>query len=528
MELRALLHSVYRTIVRSFFARCGQLSASSCYIEEELSLNPAGGESTASNLDLSGIKRGPIVAALVIGAFVAILNETLLNIAFPDLMIEFGLTAATIQWLSTAYMLVIGILVPVTALLQLWFTTRQMFLSAMILFLVGTILCGVAPSFEMLLIGRIIQALGTGLMLPVMMNTILAIFPPDQRGGAMGMIGLVIMFGPAIGPTLAGLLIEQLDWRWLFYSVIPLAAFSIIFAFVFLKNVSELTRPKVDIVSILLSTIGFGGLVYSFSKSGEIGWHEQEVYLTLIAGIIGLLLFVWRQLVVKEPILDLRAFKFPMFSLVTILMLVMMMTLFSTMIIMPLYLQNVLLLSAFAAGLTMMPGGIVNGIMAPVSGKLFDKFGPRVLVIPGLILIVLSIWLFTGLTSEWSRGHVIAVNILMMVGISLVMMPAQTTALNQLPRSLYPHGTAIMNTLQQVAGAIGTALFISVMTSGSKDYISGLDNPAAAGPQDIIQATVAGMHDAFTLAFIISIAALVLGFFIKPTKAPEEQAKQAA
>lgn len=466
------------------------------------------------------IKRGPIVAALIIGAFVSILNETLLNIAFPDLMKQFEVPMSTIQWLATVYMLVIGILVPVTALLQQWFTTRQMFLTAMGLFLIGTILCGVAPSFGVLLVGRIVQALGTGLMLPVLMNTILLIFKPEERGGAMGMIGLVIMFGPAIGPTLSGLIVDSFSWRWLFYFVIPLAAFSIVFAAVFLRNVSEVTKPKVDIVSIMLSTIGFGGIVYGFSKAGELSWTAPEVYWTLIAGGIAMVLFVWRQLVVKEPILNLRAFRYPMFSLVTVLILVLMMTLFSTMITLPVFMQNALLMTAFTAGLTLMPGGIVNGIMAPISGKLFDKFGPRVLVIPGLVLILIAIWLFTGIEATTTSGYIVALHIVLMIGISLVMMPAQTTGLNQLPRHLYPHGTAIMNTLSQVSGAIGTALFITVMSRGTKGYLKSSADPT--NPAEAVNGLVAGMQDAFTLAFMIGIAALVLGFFIKRVKAPEE------
>ncbi|SEU09017.1 MFS transporter, DHA2 family, lincomycin resistance protein [Paenibacillus sp. NFR01] len=470
-----------------------------------------------SNQDLTGIKRGPIVASLIIGAFVAILNETLLNIAFPDLMIEFGITAATIQWLSTAYMLVIGILVPVTALLQQWFTTRQMFLSAMILFLVGTIICGVAPAFSILLVGRVVQALGTGLMLPVMMNTILVIYPPEKRGGAMGMIGLVIMFGPAIGPTLAGLIIDQLNWRWLFYLVVPLAAFSIIFAASYLRNVSDLTKPKVDVLAIVLSSVAFGGIVYGFSKAGEGSWSAPEVIWTLVAGGISLVLFVIRQLTVREPILDLRAFKYPMFTLVTVMMLVLMMTLFSTMILLPLFLQTALMMTAFKAGLTLMPGGIVNGIMAPVSGKLFDKFGPRVLVIPGLILVLLAVWLFTGISVETTTAHVVTLHIILLIGISLVMMPAQTTGLNQLPRHLYPHGTAILNTLQQVSGAIGTALFISIMSSGTKDYLATATNPNPA------EGLVAGLHDAFVVALCIGFLALVLGFFIKRVQPPQEE-----
>jgi len=475
-----------------------------------------------SSIDLSGIKRGPIITALIIGAFVAILNETLLNIAFPDLMKEFNIGASTIQWLSTIYMLVIGILVPVTALLQQWFTTRQMFLSAMILFFVGTIICGFAPSFEVLLIGRIVQALGTGLLLPVMMNTVLAIYPPEQRGGAMGMIGLVIMFGPAIGPTLSGLIIDQLNWRWLFFLVVPLALFSILFAAWYLRNVTELTKPKVDILSIILSSIGFGGIVYGFSKAGESGWGDPLVVWTLVAGGIGLVLFIIRQLLVREPILDLRAFKYPMFTLVTLLLLVLMMTLFSTMILLPLFLQTALMMTAFKAGLTLMPGGIVNGIMAPISGKLFDKFGPRVLVIPGLVLVLVALGLFTGISLETSAGYVVTLHIILLIGISLVMMPAQTTGLNQLPRHMYPHGTAILNTLQQVSGAVGTALFISIMSSGSKKYLATAENPTEAG------AMVAGMHNAFLIACIVGFIALVIGLFIKKTTAPVEEQQKAA
>lgn len=471
-------------------------------------------------LDLSRIKRGPIVAALIIGAFVSILNETLLNIAFPDLMTEFNITTSTVQWLSTAYMLVVGILVPITALLQQWFSTRQMFIGAMALFLVGTVVCGVAPEFGVLLTGRVIQALGTGLMLPVLMNTILVIFPPENRGAAMGMIGLVIMTAPAIGPTLSGLIIQSLDWRWLFFLIVPLAAFSIVFAAFYLKNVTEPTKPKVDVLSILLSTIGFGGIVYGFSSAGNGTWSDPEVVWSIVAGGVGLLLFVWRQLVMKTPMLDLRTFRYPMFALVTVLMLVLMMSMFSTMIMLPLFLQNVLGLTALAAGLVLMPGGLVNGIMAPVSGKLFDKFGPKVLVIPGLALLVLSIFLFSQIDADWSRGYVILVHIIMMIGISLVMMPAQTTALNQLPQKLHPHGTAILNTLQQVAGAIGTALFISIMSSGAKNHV------IETGDPNPITSMVAGLHDAFMVGMYLAICAFVLGIFVKRTYSKEEtQAK---
>ncbi|MBX4151246.1 MDR family MFS transporter [Paenibacillus lautus] len=477
---------------------------------------------SSAKIDLSKIKRGPIVAALIIGAFVSILNETLLNIAFPSLMEQFGIGESTVQWLSTSYMLVVGILVPVTALLQLWFTTRQMFIGAMTLFLIGTIICGFSPVFGVLLVGRILQAVGTGLMLPVLMNTILSIYPPQNRGAAMGMIGLVIMTAPAIGPTLSGLIVDALNWRWLFYLVIPLAAFSIIFAAVFLKNVSVLTKPKVDYISIILSTIGFGGIVYGFSSAGEGTWSDPKVIWCIAAGAISLLFFVWRQLKMKEPMLDLRTFKFPMFSLVTVLMLVLMMSMFSTMIMLPLFLQNALGLTALAAGLVMMPGGIINGLMAPITGKLFDKFGPRVLIIPGLALLSIAIFLFSRIDASWTGGYVIFLHVMMMIGISMVMMPAQTTALNQLPRLLYPHGTAIMNTLQQVAGAVGMALFISIMTAGAKNYVE------TTGDLNPVESMVAGLHNAFVIGLVLAIIALVLGLFVKRTTSPVEEEQSAA
>nr|WP_273840197.1 DHA2 family efflux MFS transporter permease subunit [Halalkalibacter alkalisediminis] len=469
------------------------------------------------------VKRAPIMISLIIGAFFAILNETLLNVALTDLMAEFGVTHSTIQWLSTGFMLVVGILIPITALLSGWFTTRQMFLGAMILFTIGTIISGFAPNFSTLLVGRLVQASGTGLLLPVMMNTILIIFPPEKRGAAMGMMGLVIMFAPALGPTLSGLIIEALNWRWLFFIVIPFAVFSIVFAMIFLKNVSELTKPKVDVLSILLSTVGFGGIVYGFSSAGEgdAGLTNPEVYITIIVGFISLILFVLRQLKLKEPMLDVRAFKSPMFALTTVLLIIVMMSMFSTMIILPMFLQSGLLLSAYVAGLALLPGGILNGFMSPIAGKLFDKFGPRALIIPGSVLLVIVIWQFTTVTTTTSLTTFIVLHSLLMIAVSLIMMPGQTNGLNELPRRYYPHGTAILNTLQQVAGAIGIAFFISIMSNSSIRYIENTDPSTVANIQ--AEAMTVGVQGAFKVALAFAIIGFILTLFIKRTKAPIEE-----
>ncbi|WP_223869564.1 MDR family MFS transporter [Paenibacillus sabuli] len=487
----------------------------------------------APHRDLGEVKRLPILISLIIGAFFSILNETLLNIAFYDLTIDLEVPYSTIQWLSTSYMLTVGILIPVSALLVQWFTTRQMFLGAMILFSLGTLICGLAPEFPVLLVGRIVQALGTGLMLPVMMNTILILYPPEKRGAAMGSMGLVIMFAPAIGPTLSGLILESLHWRWLFFLVLPFAIFAVIFAAAFLKNVSDVTKPRVDILSILLSTIGFGGIVFGFSSAGEggaggeghAGWSSPQVYWSIIVGGVALLLFIWRQLKSREPMLDLRAFKFPMFGLTAVLLIIVMMSLFSTMLLLPIFLQQGLLMTAFAAGLVMLPGGALNGVLSPFMGRLFDKFGPRVLVIPGTILLIAVMYMFTRINLETTSGYLILLHCLMMVALAMIMMPAQTNGLNQLPRRYYPHGTAILNTLQQVAGAIGVAFFISIMTRGSNRYLAGSSDPTS--PQELLVALKEGVQGSFHIGMYLAIGALVLALFIRRTKAPEEQAAQA-
>lgn len=486
-------------------------------------MNTTAASPSSVSPDFGNVKRLPILISLIIGAFFTILNETLLNIAFPMLADELQVTPSTLQWLATGYMLVVAVLIPASALLVQWFTTRQMFLGALIVFTIGTIVCGFAPGFSVLLIGRLLQAVGTGLMMPVMMNTILVLYPPEKRGAAMGSIGLVMMFAPAIGPTLSGLILEVLPWRWLFYLVIPFSMFSIIFAFIYLKNVSNPTKPKVDLVSIILSTIGFGGIVYGFSSSGQSGWSSPEVYLTAIIGAIALLMFSIRQLKLKEPLLDLRAFRFPMFTVTAILLIIMMMTLFSTMSLLPFMFQGPLMMSVFASGLLMLPGSLLNGLISPITGKLFDKFGPRALIIPGTGFLVIIMWFFTQVSATTSKSTFLILHICLMVAISMIMMPTQTNGLNQLPVRYYPHGTAILNTLSQVAGAIGVSFFISVMTSGQQAFVieKAVDPTAAEYPQIMLEGLSVGVHNAFLIGFGFAIFAFIVAFFTKRSVSPE-------
>lgn len=482
-------------------------------------MNSMNSTASSHSSELGNVKRLPILISLIIGAFFSILNETLLGVAFPQLMVELNVSASTLQWLTTGYMLVVAVLIPVSALLVQWFTTRQVFLGAMIIFTAGTLVSGIAPGFSILLIGRILQAAGTGLLMPVLMNTILLIYPPEKRGAAMGSIGLVMMFAPAIGPTLSGIILDSLEWRWLFYIVIPFAILSIIFAFIYLKNVSVPTKPKVDVLSIMLSTIGFGGIVYGFSSSGK-GWGSLEVYGMIVLGIAALLLFVIRQLKLKEPLLDLRAFKYPMFTLTTILLSIMMMTMFSTMTLLPFLFQGALGLTVYATGLIMLPGSLLNGLLSPITGKLFDRFGPRAIVIPGTIILAIVMGFFTQVTASTPKMVFIILHVSMMVSISMIMMPTQTNGLNQLPRRYYPHGTAILNTLSQVAGAIGVAFFISIMASGQRSYLEKSSDPTA--PAQLTEAMVSGVHNAFLIGFGLAVLAVVVALFTKRSQTPKD------
>ncbi|NIK77209.1 DHA2 family lincomycin resistance protein-like MFS transporter [Paenibacillus castaneae] len=460
----------------------------------------------------------PIMISLLIAGFIGMFSETALNVALSDLIQIFNISEATVQWLTTGYLLTLGILVPISGLLLQWFTTRQLFIAALSFSIIGTLVAALAPGFEMLMAARVIQAIGTALLLPLMFNTILIIFPAEKRGAAMGIIGLVIMVAPAVGPTIAGLLIENLSWHWIFWLSFPFLVIALLFGIAFMQNVTTITKPKIDVFSIVMSTIGFGGIVFAFSSAGEsdTGWGSSKVIISMIVGVLALVIFAVRQLTMKQPIMNLRAFKFPMFVVGTSMVFICMMVILSSMLVLPMFLIRGLGLSALTAGLMMLPGGLINGIMSPIMGGLFDKYGPKWLVIPGLVIVAAVLWFFSGVTTASTLTLIIVLHSCLMIGISMVWMPAQTNGLNQLPRELYPDGTAIMNTLQQVAGAIGTAVAVSVMTAGISSYMKGVADPTdpANGPL----AMTSGIQNAFVFATIVAIAGLILAFFIKRVK----------
>lgn len=456
------------------------------------------------------IKTLPIMLSLIIGAFFAILNETLLNIALTTLMDQFDITLPTVQWMATGFMLVMGIVIPVSALLIQWFTTRQLFLGTMIIFTLGTAIAASAPTFGILLTGRLIQAVGTGMLMPIMFNVFLLMYPPHKRGRIMGIVGLVIMFAPAIGPTLSGIIVEYLGWRFLFITVIPFSLFSIVFAYFFLVNVSEVTRPKIDILSILFSTVGFGATIYGFSSVGEseAGFLSPVVLVSLLLGISGIFLFAYRQLHLDDPIMDLRVFKYPMYRHAVIMFVIIIMAMFASEIILPIYMQGPLALSAATAGILLLPGSLLNGALSPFMGQLFDKVGPRPMMIPATLVLSGTMFMMSRLDTDSSVWMIVIGFLLLMVSVSAIMMPAQTNGLNQLPKRLYPHGTAVISTLQPMAGAIGVSVFISILNARQANYLSNAETPD--DPATIDLAMVAGVELVYFTAFIFSIVAVVM------------------
>lgn len=463
------------------------------------------------NKDLDAIQKSsklPIIAVLIGGSFLAILNQTLLATAIPHIMNDLNLTENTAQWLTTIFMLVNGIMIPITAFLMETFSTRRLFLTSMSIFAIGTLFCVLAPNFPLLMVGRIVQATGAGITMPLMMTVLILIFPIEKRGVAMGVVGLVISFAPAIGPALSGWLLQYFHWKSLFYIVLPLALIDIVFAFIYMKDVITRTYPKVDLLSIFLSTLGFGGLLYGFSSAGNNGWSSMTVIGSLICGAIALTIFIIRQFKLKQPILEFRVFKNRTFTITTIIGMIAFMGLIAAETILPIYMQNMAGYTPFESGMVILPGALLSGLLSPITGKIFDKIGARLLVIGGLGIVTITTFMFTNLTVDTSLTYLTVVFAIRMIGISMVSMPATTAGLNQLPNKLIPHGTAMNNTMRQIAASIGTAMLVTVMTGTT------LINKTPTDPTGLIH----GVNIAFIVATVLSLVGFILAFYVRDIK----------
>ncbi|MEK0307138.1 DHA2 family efflux MFS transporter permease subunit [Bifidobacterium favimelis] len=455
----------------------------------------------------------PAIAALMIGAFVGMLSETSLNIALPNLMESFGITNATVQWLVTGYMLVIGIVLPFSSLISKWFTTRQTVIFGLLAFLVGSVMSALAPGFGVLLAGRLVQGIGTGLVLPLMFTVAMLIFPPAKLGTVMGMCALVIMFAPAIGPTLTGLILGSLTWHWIFWLFVPFLVVALVFALLFLKNVGTITRQKPDLPSILESIIGFGGLVAGVSLAGKYGWVSPVTLVILAVALVALVLYVRRQLGLEHPVLNLRIFSIPAFRSGASLVMLDFAVILSSMYLLPQFLQRGLLIPVAMTGVLMLPGGAINALVSAFAGRLYDGFGARIPVRTGFVIALIGavMLLFAGPASP--AAYVVAAHIILMIGCPLAMSPAQTYALNSLSGAQSGDGSTIINTMQQIVGAVATAVATSLLAIGE----------TRAGKVDKAAAFTNGTHYGIWFTIVLIVIALLISLRVRRFSHADDQ-----
>ncbi|MFI9028033.1 DHA2 family efflux MFS transporter permease subunit [Streptomyces sp. NPDC053560] len=478
-------------------------------------IEPANAEGADSPRGSSPARAPVLIAVLVVSAFVMILNETILSVALRDLTVDLGISTTTVQWLTSGFLLTMAVIIPITGFLLERFTARQVFLASLTMFSVGTLVSGLAPGFGVLMAGRVIQACGTAVMLPLLMTSVMRLVPPAKRGATMGTISIVIAVAPAVGPTVGGAVLASLGWRWMFWIVLPLAVAALATGAVLMRLNSETRQVPLDVLSVVLSAIGFGGVLYGLASVGESGGgaHTLPPWIPIVVGLLSLGLFVARQLRLQRDdraLLDLRPFKTRPFSVALVLSALLFMCLLGVgSIMLPLYLQTVLRTSTFVSGLAVLPGGLLLGLLGRPVGRLFDRFGARPLVIPGALALAVSLWLFTLLGAHSPLAAVIAIHILLMAGLGLMMTPLMTESLGALPDHLYSHGSAILSTLQQVAGAFGTAVFVTVASLSTSD---------PSGAPD-----AGGLRTAFMVAGVIGLLAFATSLLVSRTARPAHQ-----
>lgn len=458
-----------------------------------------------------------VINVLLVSTFVVMLNETAMSVAIPRLMESLEVTASAAQWLTTAFLLTMAVVIPVTGFLLQRFNSRPIFILAMSLFSLGTLIAAVSPGLPMLVVGRVIQASGTAIMMPLLMTTVMTLVPPDQRGRTMGNISIVMSVAPAIGPALAGLILAYLEWPWLFVLMLPISLGALALGYRMMLNVTTPRYAPLDVLSVILSAIAFGGIVYGLSGlGGEAAAGGLPASAPLTVGAATMVVFVFRQLALQKKdsaLLDLRTLKSANFTISLSMIAILMLAMFGTIILLPIYLVQVLGFDTLGTGLLLLPGGLLMGLLGPSAGRLYDKHGPKPLIIPAMFVVSGVLWSMTllGIDTWWPMilgGHLV-----ISIGFAFLFGPLFTASLSSVPPQLYSHGSALLGSIQQVAGAAGVALFVAVMTARTTTL-----QTAGAVPA---QALAGGIRTAFIVGAIISLFAIGASFFVrKPADQP--------
>jgi DHA2 family lincomycin resistance protein-like MFS transporter len=444
------------------------------------------------------------IVILATSTFFALVTELVMGVALPTIMIELNISASTAQWLTTAYALVLAVIIPTTGYIQRRFKTRPIFLTSMALFSLGTAIAVVSPNFEVLLVGRIVQALGTATLLPLLMTTAFGMVPPERRGQMMATITAVISLSPAVAPAFSGFVMAQLGWRWLFIIVLPLALLGLIAGALKVPNVVETSSAKLDVLSLFLTAIGFGALIIGLSAMGE-GSQEgipATFWIAVPIGLLGITAFLLRQNRLQRsgaaPLMDVRIFNSRAFCASIALFALIVAGAFSQSVLLPLVLQNARGLGVFETGLFMAPGGLVIIVISVLVGKVYNRIGARTLMTAGAAIVAAGWWLMSSFGQTTPIGVMLATYLIINAGQCLAWVALFTLALDSLPEELTPHGSAALNTMQQLGGAVGLAILIGIFS-----FTATGDDPGSV-------ATSA--QAAFTGGGVIALIAVIVAF----------------
>jgi len=453
-----------------------------------------------------------VITILIVSAFVVILNETIMAVALPRLMDALGVSANAVQWLTTAFLLTMATVIPVTGFLIQRIDTRPLFLMAMSLFAFGTLCAALSPNLYFLIAARIVQALGTAIMMPLLMTTVMTLVPPDRRGPVMGNISLVISVAPAIGPAISGIVLYYLPWPFLFWLVLPIALAALAFGALRIQNVTQTRYAPLDYLSVPLSAVAFGGLVYGLSGFGVAADATPAIPPVYAIGIgaLAMAAFVWRQFGLQRrdgALLDFRTLTARNYRFGLAVLLIVSLALFGTIILLPIYMQNVLGIDTLQTGLMLLPGGLLMGLLGPQVGKLYDRIGPRPLIVPGAIVVSGVLWALTFLTTDTSIWAIFAGHLAFSIGLAFMFTPLFTVSLSSVKPELYSHGSALLGSSQQVAAAAGVALFVAILSARSAGLLAeGVATPGAL---------TGGITAAFTVGAVISMLGIGVALFIR-------------
>ncbi|AKP65000.1 major facilitator superfamily permease [Levilactobacillus koreensis JCM 16448] len=459
-----------------------------------------------------------LMVTLMCGTFCTALTTNMLVTAYPTLMTRFNISSATVQWLTTGFLLVMGIMIPISAWLINNFSLRTIYLTALSFFLAGLVISYTAPSFAMIFLGRLVQAIGVGITFPTIQTVLLVTFPADKRGSMMGLGGIVIGLAPALGPTVSGWILDNATWRDLFGVMIPPVILVLILSLIFVRPVIPVKKSPIDTLAIILSTIGFGSLLYGFSEVGEHGWGSVSVISGIVVGLIFIGLFARHEWPQADPFLNVRLLKIPSFTIASFVTALSNTAMIGIQVVLPMYLQQVRGLSPFHSGLMILPGALVYGIVSLISGNLYDRMGGRRLALIGTFLLTLGTLPFALLTRNTPYSYIICEYTILMIGVALVTMPITAASSIDLKGLQLSHGTAVNSTMRQVTTSMGTAILGSVLANVMANHIpahSLLTSAPLAYQSQSYAAAMSGFHAAFLVATAFGIIDLVFAIFIK-------------